>query len=186
MDECLKNLEKELLKERIEVVLKDYRDGVILDEAKSKLNKQKIIKAFNDNKVMTILKMIGISILWIGVLAIMCGMLLWLKKLFITAKDTDVIVFFETVVPFLVVLVSFLLIDYFYIKVFRLVKDNMEDSVLKNYCRIIGYVGLCAIVLITIATFAWPYIYHSADMMWLCWLTSVLFCVVVFSFGDYD
>ena len=114
MDECLKNLEKELLKERIEVVLKDYRDGVILDEAKSKLNKQKIIKAFNDNKVMTILKMIGISILWIGVLAIMCGMLLWLKKLFITAKDTDVIVFFETVVPFLVVLVSFLLIDYFY------------------------------------------------------------------------
>lgn len=173
MDECLKNLEKELLRERIEVVLKDYRDGVILDEAKSKLNKQKIIKAFKDDKVMTILKMVVISILWIGGLAIMCGLLLWLKKVFMTAGDGEVIMFNETVFPFLGVSFSFLLIDCLYIKVFSLV-DDMEASVLKSYCRIIRNVGLWAIVLLTIATLAWPYIYHSISMMLVCWLTFLV------------
>ena len=62
-----------------------------------------------------------------------------------------------------------MLIDYLYIKVFSLV-DDMEASVLKSYCRIIRNVGLWAIVLLTIATLAWPYIYHSFTMMWCCWL----------------
>ena len=173
MDECLKNLEKEILKKRIEVVLNDYRDGVILNEAKSKLNKQKIIKAFNDNKVMTILKIIVISVLLVGVLTIMCGLLLWLKTLFIAARGDKIIMFTKTILPFLGVFFSFWLIGYLHTKVFSLV-DNMEASVLKSYCLIVRNVGAGAIVLLTIATLVWPYIYHSISMMMVCWLTFLL------------
>ena len=62
---------------------------------------------------------------------------------------------------------------------------GLTISILESLKSIAGSWGL-AIVLLTIATFAWPYIYHSADMMWLCWLIFGLFCVVVFSFSDYD